>query len=550
MVMRDRNEARFMAPELEQLLVRAHRPQQVAVVFTESREEWKFLAAHEHIYRVDLNEPDVVEHLSAVTFVDLSLRARFGKALRGDGDTARRSKRQRGSGFDHGRLTLRGYGEQRVEPLGVAQRMMSGSEQARKSIADRKRIIGTLMATAALGGLGQLIGLTVAGPLVKDLLHGNKWVGTANAASSVGTAVGSLTLAKWMQRRGRRYGLVLGYAIGMVGSAIVVLAAHGRSYWLLLVGLLLFGVANTSNQQSRFAAADVTTSERRARTVGLVVWASTIGVVLGPKVAGPAGRWFSKLGNGEYGGAFVIAAAGFLLAAVVMFVLLHPEPLDIARELNPVAADAPTPIVDVWACLRRRPVQIAIGTLVANQVVMVAIMSVTNVHLIDHGYTLGGVGTVLSGHVFGMFAPSPIIGWLCDRVGRITVIIGSCFVMITAALFAANANPASHNAMIAALFLLGVGWNGNFVAGSALVTDAVSSVERPRLQGITDLLTYAASAVAALSAGLLVGTTGYPTMALVSMSIALLLLVIVFIFRSTAIAVAVPVPIATSASTI
>ena len=301
---------------------------------------------------------------------------------------------------------------------------------------------------------------------------------------------------------------------------------------------MLFGVANTSNLQSRFAAADVTTADKRARIVSLVVWASTIGVVLGPKVAAPAGRRLSDLGNGEYGGAFAVAALGFLLAAIVMAIFLRPEPLDIARDLNPTPPGTSL-TVDVRACLRRRPVQVALGTLMINQIVMVAIMSVTNVHLKDNGYDLGQIGTVLSGHVFGMFAPSPISGWICDRVGRIPVIVGSCFIMITAALLAAKADPANHGAMISALFLLGIGWNGNFVAGSALVTDAVTAIERPRLQGITDLSTNLGAAAAAFSAGLLVGTTGYPTMAIAGAAIALLLLVLVTVFRSTAITPAV-----------
>lgn len=399
--------------------------------------------------------------------------------------------------------------------------------------SDRRRIVGTLMVTASLGGLGQLIGLTIAGLLVKDVLNGNTWVGTANAASSVGTAVGALTLGKWMQRRGRRYGLVLGYLIGAVGSFIVVAGAHWSNYPVILIGLLLFGVANTSNAQSRFAAADVSTAERRARTVGLVVWASTLGVVLGPKVAAPSGRWLADFGGGEYGGAFAIGAVGFLLAAVVLFIYLRPEPLELAKKLNPhVAGDMTVEEVDVRACFRRPAVRLSVGTLVTSQVVMVAIMSVTSVHLKDHGYSTGAIGTVLSGHVFGMFAPAPISGWLCDRIGRVTVIISSTFLMVTAALLAAAADPSSHSAMILALFLLGLGWNGNFVAGSALVTEAVAAVERPRVQGATDLVTYGASAFAALAAGFLVGTTGYPTMALVGGSIALLLLVLVGAFRT------------------
>jgi MFS family permease len=181
--------------------------------------------------------------------------------------------------------------------------------------------------------------------------------------------------------------------------------------------------------------------------------------------------------------------------------------------------------------LQRASVRLPVATLVANQVVMVAIMSVTNVHLRGNGYSVGQVGTVISGHVFGMFAPSPITGWLCDRIGRIPVIVGSCFLMVTGAALAAGANPVNHGAMITALFFLGLGWNGNFVAGSALVTDAVTTAERPKLQGVTDMVTYFASAIAAVSAGLLVGTTGYPKMAVIGGCMALISGILVLVFR-------------------
>jgi MFS family permease len=398
----------------------------------------------------------------------------------------------------------------------------------------RRRIISTLMATAALGGLGQLVGLTVGGLLVQDILHGKKWVGTANAASSIGTAIGALTLAKYMQRFGRRRGLTLGYVIGALGALLAVVASRQSNFWLLMVALVLYGVANTSNQQSRFAAADVTTAESRARVVGLVVWASTIGVVIGPKLAAPAGKRFEGLGHNQWGGAFVVAAIAFVIAAVALVLLLRPDPLDIARSINPprTAAEEAAP-VDVWACLRRPSVSLPVITLMVNQVVMVSIMSVTNVHLRDNGYTTGAIGTVISGHVFGMFAPSPISGWLCDRIGRVPMIISSCFIMVTGALLAALAIPTNHAAMIVALFVLGLGWNGNFVAGSTLVTDAVTQHERTRLQGVTDMITYFASAAAAIGAGLLVGTTGYPKMAIIGGSIAALLGVLVIAFRSS-----------------
>lgn len=395
----------------------------------------------------------------------------------------------------------------------------------------QRRLIGTLMMTAALGGLGQLIGLTVAGLIVRDLLGTKHWVGTANAASQVGAGVGSAMLAAYMQRKGaRRHGLVLGYLIGACGASLAVLAVRWHSYPMLIGALMLYGVASSSNGLSRYSAGDTARPDNRARIVSFVVWASTIGVVLGPKLAGPAGRRFQSLAGSEKGGAFAVAAVAFLLAAVVLNVMLRPDPMSIARAAAPPVAGASTKI-DLRACLQRPFVRLSIFTLAMGQVVMVGVMSVTNIHLADHGYTLGGIGTVLSAHVLGMFAPSPISGWLCDRIGRVPVIVGANLMMILGASLAALADPANHGSMILALFLLGFGWNGNFVAGSALVSEAALPHERTRLQGVADLVTQVSSATAAISAGLLVGTTGYPTMALIGAGVAGMLTVVVMAAR-------------------
>ena len=165
---------------------------------------------------------------------------------------------------------------------------------------------------------------------------------------------------------------------------------------------------------------------------------------------------------------------------------------------------------------------------------MVAIMSITAVHLRGHGYDLGGVGTIISGHVFGMYAPSPISGWLSDRFGRIFVIAGGSLAMVLAALLAATARPEHHLAMFTALLLLGVGWNANFVAGSALVTDAVATHERPRIQGIADTATFLASAAAALLGGFGLSVAGYPAMAIAGACIAGLSTVAVIALRQVA----------------
>lgn len=397
-----------------------------------------------------------------------------------------------------------------------------------------RRILGGLMASSVLGGLGQLIGLTVTGLLIEDLLGSRTWIGTGNAASQVGTAGGAFVLSRTMARHGRRPGLAGGYVIGLVGGITTGLGARWASYPVVLLGLVLFGVANSANQQARFAAADVVSDRRRARAVGIVVWSTTIGVVFGPKLSGPAGHLMERLDFPELGGSYVVGGAVFLVAGIACWVVLRPDPLEISHVLRPTVPGAPAVHVDVRACLRLPAVRLAMSALVVGQVVMVAIMSITSVHLRGHGYDLGAVGSVISGHVLGMYAPSPISGWLSDRYGRVFVIAGGSSAMAIASLLAATARPENHAAMIAALFLLGVGWNANFVAGSALVTDAVTVPERPRVQGLADTATFLASASAALFGGFGLSAAGYPAMSIAAASIAALATVVVLAARDLA----------------
>ncbi len=386
------------------------------------------------------------------------------------------------------------------------------------------------------GGLGFLVGVTVGGLLVQDILGTKTWVGTANAASNIGTAAAAIPLSRYMTRVGRRRGLTLGYILGMVGAAVCVLAAKTRSYPLLMPGMMLFGVANTANIASRFAAADCAPPHRRARMVSMVIWASTVGVVLGPRVASSFGPRLARLGLPVLGGVYLASVIAFAVSMLIVQTFLRPDPLELNGQLGVRHVMAP---IDVRAVLARPQIRLALMALVVGQVTMVSVMTVTPVHLKGHGYGLGAVGTVISGHVLGMFLPSPLTGWLSDRFGRVLVITGGAMIEVVACVLAATADPANHQSMMLALFLLGLGWNCMFVAGSALVVESAHAHERPRVQGITDFATYAASAVAAFASGLVVGTVGYPTMGVAGACIAGLAGVIIVAFRQ----VVVPLPV-------
>lgn len=397
--------------------------------------------------------------------------------------------------------------------------------------ATEVRILGGLMGTSALGGLGQLIGLTGTTLLIKELLGSKTWVGTGSLAMMSGTAVGAAVLTRRLGRNRRRPTLIGGYLIGAVGGVLVGLAARWQWYPLVLVGLLLFGFGNTASQQSRFAAADVVPDARRGRAVSIVVWASTIGVVFGPKLWGPSGRFMTRFGLTELGGPFVVGSAVYVIAAIAAAAVINPDPRQVSRLLRDDPVTSAANPVDVRACLRRPALQLAFASLVIGQVVMVAVMSVTSVHLKDHGYSADGIGTVISGHVLGMYAPSPVTGWLVDRIGRLPVVVGGALIAVGACVMAAVAHPDNHMVMIVALFVLGVGWNGTFVAGSTLTTDAVTATERPRIQAVADMATFLASGLASLLAGFALEWSNYATMGVIGACIGGLLAVLALAFR-------------------
>jgi MFS family permease len=285
-------------------------------------------------------------------------------------------------------------------------------------------------------------------------------------------------------------------------------------YALLLLGSAIFGAGYAANLLSRYAAADVSLASERGKAISLVVWGATVGAVIGPSLIGPAGDWVARMGLPAISGAFVIGIATFAMAALLLGGLLRPDPLAVSRL---VAAADPAlrhaaPARRLGDLLRLAEVQVALITLMCSNMVMIGIMSMTPVYMHDHGHPLPFVGIVISAHVVGMYIFSPVAGWLTDRVGRQAVIMLSALTLIAAAVLNAL-TPATHGALIAlGMFLIGLGWNLGFVAGSALLTDAVLPVERPRLQGLADTWMGVAAAVGSLGSGPILAGYGFPAL--------------------------------------
>ncbi len=394
----------------------------------------------------------------------------------------------------------------------------------------QRRTTAVLVTSQVLGGLGVPIGITLAPVLATEIAGSEAFAGLAPTASVVGTALLSVPLAALMTARGRRPGLALAYLIGALGAAVVVLAALLGSFPLLLLGMAGFGAASLANLQARFAAADLAAPERRGRAISTVVWATTIGAVLGPNLAAPAGRTFAGTSLPVTAAPFVWAAGIFLVTGIVVTVLMRPDPLLTARALSPQEDHSPASrslkagIAAVKASPRAR---LALVTVAVSHTAMVSIMTMTPVHLGHHGAGLELVGLVISGHIAGMYAFSPFMGWLADRspsfrlrssgsssssgggsTGRLSV-IGLAAGLLSLAALLAGTSGGSHGQTAAGLFVLGLGWSAGLVSGSALLTDSVPQPARAAVQGLSDLTMNSAAAVGGAAAGLIVAQAGY-----------------------------------------
>ncbi|MFD3646876.1 MFS transporter [Streptomyces cyaneofuscatus] len=375
----------------------------------------------------------------------------------------------------------------------------------------QRRTSAVLVASQILGGLGVAIGIALAPMLATEVTGSEALSGLAPTASVAGTALLSLPLAALMTSRGRRPGLVLAYLIGALGGALVVLGTMARSFPLLLLGMAAFGAGSSANLQARFAAADLVGPERRGRAISTVVWATTIGSVVGPNIAAPAGRLFRGSPVPETAGPYLWSAVAFLAAGVTVAVLLRPDPLLTARALAPRSpqGEGKRSLRAGVAAVRESPMaKLALGTVTVSHTAMVSIMVMTPVHLGGHGAGLQLIGLVISGHIAGMYAFSPVMGWLADRFGRLSVIGLAVGLLSCAALLAGTAGP-RHGQTALGLFVLGLGWSAGMIAGSALLTDSVPQDARAAVQGLSDLTMNAAAGIGGATAGVIVAQWGY-----------------------------------------
>ncbi len=381
--------------------------------------------------------------------------------------------------------------------------------------AVQRRTLGTLVAGQALGAVGITIGIATASLLAKDLSGSEKMAGLAQTFQVLGTAVAAFVLARVMAVRGRRVGMVAGFLLGALGSLVVVAAGVLDSMPMLLLGALLLGSTSAANLGARYAATDLATDANRGRSLAIVVWATTIGAVAGPNLTGLAQRVADGLGIPVLTGPFALGSVGMLVAAVVVWLFLRPDPLLVAREHAgaPPAPPRGTSWTRVAAAARERPVLIAATAgLATAHAVMIAVMVMTPLHMEHGGAELRVIGLVISVHVLGMYAFAPVSGWATDRLGRATTLAAGGIVLLLSLFFSGLSPQGSSWQIFTGLFLLGFGWSLATVASSTLVAEHAPLESRTDIQGAADLIMNVAAALAGGLAGVIVGAWGYPSL--------------------------------------
>ena len=374
----------------------------------------------------------------------------------------------------------------------------------------QRRVLVVTVVAQLLGGAGLAAGVTVGALLAEDVLGSTGLAGIPAALFTAGSAVAALVAGRLSQAYGRRVGLAAGYGAGALGSVGIVVGAVTEQAVVMLAAMTVYGSGTAANLQARYAGTDLAAPDARGRAVSTVLVATTVGAVAGPNLVSWTGDLALDAGMPALTGPFVLAAVAYGAAALVLAVLLRPDPLLVAREQAAVAADTPIPVAEPG-----QPVVVSGGlalaatAMVLTQLVMVAVMTMTPVHLRDHGHGVGVVGLVISLHVACMFLPSPLSGWLADRFGRRPVLAAAGVTLLVAGLLAATAPPESVILLAVALGLLGLGWNLGLIGGTALLTDVVPTGERARTQGNVDLLVALSGATGGVSSGAIVAVGGF-----------------------------------------
>ncbi|MGE7929581.1 MFS transporter [Lysinibacillus xylanilyticus] len=415
--------------------------------------------------------------------------------------------------------------------LGKAQETMDTYIDSPEKLKNLyKRVLIVVSLSQVFGGAGLAAGITVGALLAQQMLGTDAYAGVPSALFTLGSAGAALIVGKLSQRYGRRTGLSTGFFVGGLGAIGVVIAAITNSVILLFASLFIYGAGTASNLQARYAGTDLANNKQRAKAISTTMVMTTFGAVAGPNLVEIMGKVALSIGVPSLAGPFILSATAFILAGLVLFIMLRPDPLEIAKMIEADRRENEygnkTESLSEKA-INKRGLAVGATVMVLTQIVMVAIMTMTPVHMKHHGHGLSEVGIVIGFHVGSMYLPSLVTGVLVDKIGRTAMSIASGVTLLCAGLLAAFAPSDSMVLLIVALSLLGLGWNFGLISGTAQIVDSTEPSTRAKTQGKIDVLVALAGASGGALSGMVVANASYATLSLAGGLLSLILIPVV-----------------------
>ncbi|WP_141992091.1 MFS transporter [Bacillus sp. B4EP4a] len=407
------------------------------------------------------------------------------------------------------------------------------SQEKQKMLYKRTLIIVSI--SQIFGGAGLAAGITVGALLAQQMLGTDAFAGLPSGLFTLGSAGAALIVGRLSQRYGRRTGLTAGFMIGGLGAIGVITAAIINSVFLLFASLLIYGAGTATNLQARYAGTDLANNKQRATAISITMVFTTFGAVAGPNLVNVMGGFATSIGIPSLAGPFILSAAAFILAGLVLFVMLRPDPLVIARTIEASNQESKRieHSTDSEQIANKRGIIVGATIMVLTQIVMVAIMTMTPVHMGHHGHNLGEIGLVIGFHVGAMYLPSLVTGVLVDKFGRTAMAIASGSTLLLAGLVSAIAPGDSMILLVIALSLLGLGWNFGLISGTALIVDSTETSTRAKTQGKVDVLIALSGASGGALSGMIVAGSSYTTLSFIGGLLSLLLIPVVIWSRGS-----------------
>ncbi|RPK00222.1 hypothetical protein FH5_02511 [Priestia endophytica] len=392
-----------------------------------------------------------------------------------------------------------------------------------------KRTLFVVSISQIFGGAGLAAGVTVGALIAQQMLGTDAYAGVPTALFTLGSAGAAWLVGRLSQRKGRRAGLATGFILGGVGAIGIIFAAILNSIFLLFLSLLVYGAGTATNLQARYAGTDLANAKQRATAVSMAMVFTTFGAVAGPNLTEVMGKVALAMNVPALAGPFILAAVAYILAGFVFYIMLRPDPLLIARaiEEKKQEADKRESTKAAAPANNQRGVTVGAAVMILTQSVMVAIMTMTPVHMKHHGHGLSEVGIVIGFHIGSMYLPSLFTGILIDKIGRTAMTIASGVTLLLAGLVAAMAPSDSMVLLVVALSLLGLGWNLGLISGTAQIVDATAPSTRAKTQGTIDVLIALAGASGGALSGMVVDQSSYAVLSLSGGILSLILIPVI-----------------------